>query len=144
MEYHLCRAMEICRLTEDQLFNLHEHEAKERIFEEWDQRTQTFGKSRDKATRGLMPFEIQELFKLSPLKEHYSIPENDIAQSVHNQRLRLELKGLGLAPKFDLVISDVPTIHAFDTSIREADKQGKLNLHYQGPKARNRMIEQVD
>lgn len=143
MEYYLCRAMEVCRLTEEQLQKLQQHELKERFFEEWDQKTQTFGKATTRSIRCLYPFEIQECFKLPTLKEQYGIPEVEAAASAHNQRLRLEFKKHELAPKFDLSVLNVSAIHSFDYLIREADGKGLLNLHYQGGSTKRRLTEEM-
>lgn len=141
MEYYLCRAMEVSRLTEEQLRSLQSYEKKERYFTEWDERTQTFGKATDRKVRCLYPHEIQDCFKLCTLKEHYGMPEVEAAQSVHNQRLRVEFKKNHFSPKFDLMIMDISNVHEFDDVIREADRKGLLNLHYQGGVTKRRVTD---
>lgn len=101
MEYYLCRALESCRLTEEQLYKLHAHEKKERV------------------KRCLNPFEIQEIFGLNSLKEHYRIPVNDSAQSGHNQKLRGIFRNKNLIPvNGDFSVMQIDEIHAFDEKVR--------------------------
>ena len=111
MEYYLCRAIEVNRLREDEISRLFYHEK----------------------IKCLMPYEIQEIFGKITLKEEYGIPEKDVAQSAHNQRLRAELKKLDIAPIHgDISPLDVEAIHAFDIKLKRAVENGQANLHYSG------------
>lgn len=100
MEYYLCRAIEVVRLSNEQLMQL---QMKERNLK-----------------RVLYPFEIQECFKLPTLKETWEIPNDDQAMTSHNNKLRKELKGLGFAPIYDFVSSDVDLIHEYDMKIKNS------------------------
>lgn len=135
--------MEVARLSSDQLERLHEHESKDRIFEDYDQRTNTFAKSTVRQRRSLMPFEIQEIFKLCSLKVKYQVPEVDTAQSAHNQRLRMAMKSLGIAPDYDLSVLNVDAVHAFDRSVISAVESGKLQFHAEMASRGRRLKEQL-
>lgn len=144
MEYYLCRAMEVCRLSEEQLSSLHLHESSERVVKDFNPKLGTFASVEYKSSRCLMPYEIQSKFKLPLLKEVYLIPENDNAQSSHNQRLRNEFRSLELIPKGgDLSTLDVERVHSFDKSIREFNNQMKIDLVYRGGRERKRMSDEL-
>lgn len=112
MEYFLCRAMEIGRLTTDQIWLLQEREKK----------------------CCWMPYQIQDFFKLPVLKEHYQIPTDDLtAEANHNQRLRSEFRKSGIYPKYgDIHEGDPEEAHLFDDQVLEALKLNKINLFYMG------------
>ena len=146
MEYYLCRAMEVCRLSEDQLYWLHNHEIKSRLIQEIDPITLEPTKFKGRDKRCLFPWEIQECFDLPTLKEVYGIPDNDVAQSGHNQRLRGMFRKKGLIPiGGDLVITDVETIHAFDEKVR-LDPELDLQFRYtgEGKKGRKKAVDEID
>ena len=126
MEYYLCRAMEVCRLDHEQMIQLH---VKERNIE-----------------RGLNPYEIQEIFKLPTLKEHYGIPQdNDSAQANHNQKLRMKFRELGLKPQHgDLAYGDLRALEDFDFKVRKAHDELSLDLQFSLGKVGRRNIHQFD
>lgn len=121
MEYYICRAMEAIRLTEDQLAQL-----------QWNESKKCF-----------MPHEIQKIFNLPPLKEAFLIPEIEAAQSAHNQRIRSDFRRLGLSPEHDISPMDIDRVHSFDETIREADRQGKINFTYQGAVRKRRTTDEI-
>jgi len=117
MEYFLCRAMEIGRLSSDQIDWLQLNEKK-----------------------GWMPYEIQARFGVPLLKEHYQIPPDDLnAQAVHNQRLRGDFRRAGLFPDGgDISVSDLKRLHEFDRKVLDALTSNIINLFYMGPNAKKK------
>jgi len=127
--------MEVCRLSEDVLSRLHAHELSERYLQDYDSLTGTFKKNEKKEVRCLMPFEIQEMFNLPPLKQVYMIPEVEAEQSSHNQRLRNEFRLAGLVENGrDLSVVNVLEVHAFDRKAKEANDALKIDLVFRGSK----------
>lgn len=126
MEYYLCRAMEVCRLNEEQLIQLYTKEKNTR--------------------RGLNPCEIQELFKLPTLKEHYGIPpENDNAQANYNQKLRIKFRECELRPGGeDLSYGDLEKLKEFDSKVRRAFDELKLDFQFSLGKAGKRAIDEFE
>lgn len=123
MEYYLCRAMEVGRLSPVQLDRLHNQEQKKCLF----------------------PFEIQSLFNLSTLKQIWGIPNNDISQDLHNQRLRLDFKKINLVPAMgDLSVLDTSAVHDFDIRVRHEMEQGNLNLSCNIGGGKKRLKDSVD
>jgi hypothetical protein len=110
----LARAMEIGRMSPDQVDLLHSCEVK---------------------NRALQPYEIQILFGLPQLKEHYQLPPEDLnAQAVHNQRLRGDFRRAGIYPDGgDMSGARLDTLHAFDNRFLLALAENKINLFYMGP-----------
>lgn len=96
--------------------------------QEYDAKTNTFARIEPKKQRCLMPNEIQEVFKLCTLKEHYRISDHDNLQEQHNQRLRIHFRELGLTPVKPLSSVNVEDVHLFDQQIRDMDRQGKLDM----------------
>lgn len=122
MEYFLCRAMEVARMSLQQLDQLHHHERKV----------------------CLMPHEIQHLFGLPPLRDVYLIPEDEAAQARHNQRLRARFRELKLHPPGgDLSICDGEAVHRFDKRFRFELEQGNLDLVYSAGGRRSRLKEDL-
>ncbi len=123
MEYFLCRAMEIGRLSSDQIDLLHIIE-KESL---------------------LMPHEIQNRFGVPPLKENYQIPPEDLTgQAQHNQRLRGDFRRAGIYPESGDLPRDLKIVHAFDAKVNEALIENKINLFYMGGKsAKKRFSDEV-
>lgn len=131
VEYYLCRAMEVARLTDEQLARLQAHEKKPRVGREWDTKTQDFKTFEDRIVRCLNPWEIQSCLGLPTLKEHWAIPDNDMALAMHNQRLRNQLRNaeMGGGEKKNLVplrdfsilgIENVEAVHRFDLEIKRS------------------------
>lgn len=140
MEYYLCRAMEIARLTESQLQDLQEHEKKERILKDFDQLTGEYRKNQIRERRCSMPYEIQAMFSLVPLKEIWCIPFDDLsAQAAHSSRLRGELKKI-IAPLSDLPVVNVKDIHDFDIKIRNMFNSGEVDFVYSGGKKERKRL----
>ncbi len=123
MEYYLCRAMEVCRLSGEQLARLHVAE--------------------NNIKRGLYPFEIQALFKLCTLKEHYGIPpDNEIAQANHDQKLRVQFRRLKLIPLGeDLVLTKIDALKKFDLSVIRQSEDLALDLTFHARNQNRRSIE---
>jgi len=144
MEYYLCRAFEIGRLTLDQVSKLQEFEKKDRILEDYDYRTESFGRIRNKPCRCLLPFEIQQMFNLPPLKDFYGIPDEASEQAKHMQRIRDDFKKNNLGPKYDLSTLDIFTAHVFDQTVLNALQDCRLNFHYVGSKKGRRATEEVE
>lgn len=95
MEYFLARAFEVARLELAQVEALHAAEAIR--------------------PRAFMPHEIQKIFRLVPLKEHYGFPEEDHKHAEIINRMRIELSQRNLVPSSgDLSALDVDSVHRFD------------------------------
>ena len=98
MEYFICRAMEIRRLNPDRVFTLQEREKEMK--------------------RCLMPYEIQNKFNLSSLKEAYHIPEAASLQEQYILSLKAQFRKLNLYPEKGYINSvDVERIHEFDEKV---------------------------
>lgn len=140
MEYYLCRAMEVCRLSEDQLNRLHTHEASERLVKNFNPALGTYEQIENRGQRCLMPYEIQARFNLPTLKEVYLIPEDDAAQSTHNQRLRGDMRKFDLVPIVDLSTLNVEKVHDFDFKVKKLNDELKLDFVYRGGKSKKQRI----
>lgn len=145
MEYYLCRAMEVARLTEDEFIRLQNHEKKGRYFKDWDNLNQTFGNPVDRTKRTLMPFEIQDCLKLKSSREIWGVPDHEQAQSAHSQRLRSRLDALKIAPKHDFHNSQVDLIHEFDSKVRDSVAGGEIDFAFQytGSNSRGRVKDSL-
>lgn len=124
MEYVICRAMEIGRLESEEMIKL---QAKERNIE-----------------RCLLPCEIQEIFGLPTLKERYQIPEHEVAQGQHVQKIRGMMRKEGLIPKKeDFAIRDVEAIHKQDGRVRQMIDDLRIDFTFQGEKRKRRLVDDM-
>ncbi len=120
MEFYLCRALEIARLTAEQLSVLHEAETK-------------------KGLGCLAPSGIQSTFGLTTLKEHYKVPVGGKAAerlaAAHWLRCaglladRQYLSGF-MPPAVVLQEGNIEAVHLFDSRIFQAVLGGKLTFMY--------------
>lgn len=133
MEFYIGRAMEVCRLSEDQVFLLHEHEKKSLLNLDLNPDGGVDPeKVRTKMIRCLLPFEIQSCFNLHTLKEHYGIPIHEASQAAFAQKLRHTFRVKGLIPEGgDFSVNDLDRIHAFDLAVR-SDPMIDLAFQFDG------------
>ena len=125
MEFFICRALEVGRLTEEQLIKLETHERN--------------------IHRCLTPPEIQESLNLPTLKEAYQIPEHEVSQSQYNMQIRSKLRANYLVPNFgDFSISDVEKIHAYDKNVKALTDTLALEFTFQGGKSKRRISEDLE
>lgn len=127
MEYILCRAMEICRLNEEQYVQLKNKESN--------------------VGRCLYPSEIQQIFNLPLLKEVYQIPELEVPQAVHNQRLKSEFRAKGLIPipTGDLDVYQTHYVHLWDRKVKEFHDHMQLDLMFRSSRAtKKRLSDQIE
>lgn len=145
MEYFLCRALEVCRLSQSEIEKLHEHEKSDRILKKYDASKGTFGEMQMKIPRCLMPHEIQSMFNKPLLKESYLIPEDQTLQSVHFNRLRNEFRAIDLIPKGgDFSAQNIEAIHFFDESVIHASNALKVDLVFRGKEKKGRLSSSFD
>lgn len=129
MEYYLCRAMEVARLSMDQLFQLQAHEKKDRRIVEFDPLSGETLKVNEKSTRCLMPYEIQEMFKLPTLKETWNIPSVETLQEQHNINLRKQFRERGMIPRGgDFNLTNTADIHDFDERVKHEINNSNLDF----------------
>lgn len=122
MEYFICRALEIARLNEEQLIAMQVKE--------------------DNLGRALLPGEIQEIFSLPPLKEHYQIPEVEAAQSQYNQKVAGDLRRNGL---YLTNTRDIEELHAWDNKVRQASDELKVDFTFRfGGGRKRKLSDQLD
>lgn len=114
MEDYLWRAMEVARLTPDELEKVQTTELR--------------------IARILMPFEIESGLKLPSLKDQYGIPEDENAQIRHKTRIRGELQILKLSPRYDLPVNNLNEVHEFDMRIKNAANLGSISFYCQSSK----------
>lgn len=121
MEYAICRAKEVKRLSYENHIGLKVYERN--------------------ANRCLMPWEIQERFNLPPLKLTYMIPEIEATQASHNARIKSRLYELGIFPKY-LYLSalDPETAQRFDEVIDKAD----IDFVYSGGSKKGKFRDQLE
>ena len=144
MEYYLCRGMELARLSQDQLYKLHEHEKSERTIIEYDP-MMGIGKTMPKDSRALMPYEIQQIFNLPPLKETWQIPDRDPQQAEHSARLRKDFRSHGLLPEYgDLKTGRVDVVHEWDDKFLSVFERGAIDLIYHGQRKRGKLSDDID
>ena len=111
MNYAESRAMEIKRLSYEQMISL-------KIYEK-------------NAGRAFFPHEIQTRFSLPPLKATYLIPEIDAAQAAHCQKIRNDFYKEKIYPKYEHLSSlNLDEAHAFDSLIADT----MLDFVYSGSK----------
>lgn len=134
MEYYLCRALEVARLDDSQLALLHKHEKSVESKRGYDYQTQTYESVNPRAPRALTPFEIQQMFNLPTLKEHYCIPSDENTLSVHMDLVRKQLRAKNLVPlSGELSSFEVEKVHNFDANIREEVTNGIVSFFYSTP-----------
>lgn len=123
MEYALCRAFEVSRLVSEDLIRIH---TKERAIR-----------------RCLLPFEIQEMLGLPPLKERYQIPEHEGSQGKHAQFVRGLMRKHDMIPKDgDFNITDFERIHIQDEKIQRLNLDLELTFKGTAPKKR-RLVDEL-
>lgn len=121
MEYLLSRSMDVCRLNYEDMIKLHVREKN--------------------AGRCFFPQEIQGIFKLPLIKQHYEIPDHEAAQSAHNQRLRNEFLAAGL--NLNMGYSEPESIHDFDNKVRGFHDEMKIDFKYRGGLVRRKISDEV-
>jgi len=97
MENYLHRAMEVYRLSDDQLRDLQELEIRDGY---------------------IKTISIQQRYRLPSLKDHYGIPDRETDIKQHAARLASDLHQEKVAPFHDYSTIDVETAHAYDQKIR--------------------------
>lgn len=126
MEYYLCRAMEVCKLTEGQLAALHEYE--------------------ELKGRCLFPYEIQGKFNVPTSAQFYELSSDPGEQSSHNQNLRNQFRQHGLFVNGeDLSATVVKPVHDFDRVVRNLHQKLAIDFTYRGAKSsRKRVLDNFE
>ncbi len=132
MDFFVSRAMQVGYMDDSQLRALH-------------------AKERDRGTC-FANFEIQRMFGLSTVKDRWLIPDDNGAQEIHAQRVKMELltskvarnevvtlykdnhekKDFNLPPWENLTIGNLESVHAFDARVLDAVNDMKISLVFSG------------
>jgi hypothetical protein len=127
MNYATSRALEISRLSAEQIERLHSHEVKTELPIGWDPESRTYTRPVTRHRRCLMAYEIQAMFNLSPLRQHYEIEDSESGRARAAVRADNAISAAGLFPEFEhLSAADVDRIHEFDSRVCTAFQTGKL------------------
>jgi hypothetical protein len=125
MDFLSVRAIEVARLTEDQLNQLHEHEKK-----------RGFASANS---------DIQKNFQLSTLKAHYGIPDHPESMSLHAARIKQVIRDAKLwriEGDSSVFSGDLDAIHSFDWGVW--NRRFNLDFSYQGPVKRGRLRKLIE
>ena len=96
--------------------------------EGYDQKTNTFRSRRPRIPRALTPPEIQAAFKLPPMKDVWSIPGDDGAQTAHVERLKAVLGSADITASGAFNSGDIEAVHDFDRAVQKAVSENRVNF----------------
>ena len=132
MDFYVGRAMQIAGMELGQIEDLH---------------------ARERERGYCIPnWNIQELFRLAPIRTHWCIPEEGSAQEGHAQRVRGALLAqkiaideteervsndgkkmtFRMAPWEAITTSRVESVHRFDSRVHDAVRAGQISFGYEG------------
>lgn len=127
MEFFVSRALDVGRLSYEELMGLHVAENNEK--------------------RCLLPFEVTKRFRLANIKAHYGVPDGNGmgiagAQAKWAEHVRREIAG-GALNKVPVPhsVHDLETAHPFDLAVFEAVEKLAVNLTYEAARGRNKKPE---
>lgn len=125
MDFLSVRAIEIARLTEEQLKQLHDRE-----------KTRGFTSANS---------DIQMFFHLPTLKAHYGIPDHPESMSFHAARIRQVIHAAKLwrvEGESSVFSGDLDAVHSFDWGVW--NRRFNLDFSYQGPLKRGRLRKLIE
>ncbi len=125
MKDFVARAMQIICLTESQIQDLHQIE--------------------EKRNYCLPNWNIQQYFKIDPIKNALGIPPDEQAQALHAQHIENDLiknsyTKVSISDE-DLLLATYKWNHSFDWMVYKNLK--KINFHFQGAQSRGSLYSRV-
>ena len=132
MDFYVGRAMQIAGMELGQIEDLH---------------------ARERERGYCIPnWNIQELFRLAPIRTHWCIPEDGAMQDAHAQRVRQALLGQKIAidereervnndnqpitvylkPWEAVTTGRVESVHRYDARVHDAVRAGQISFGYEG------------
>lgn len=119
---HVSRAIQISCLTVDQVERLHKRENE----------------------RGhlIANYNIQEIFKLSPLKDIYGVPFDDESQIKHHTRIEKEMFDQKMFITEEKYENSLDWVHSFDFNV--VHNKGAINWSYVGGRMRSNLSSQLE